>query len=46
MMGADAADVMKQYLARAGGPTGGRETNVHFSDIDRGFIGLISHLGV
>ena len=46
MMGAGAADVMKQYLARAGGPTGGRETNVHFSDMDRGFIGLISHLGV
>lgn len=46
MMGADAADVMKQYMARAGGPTGGRETNVHFSDFDRGFIGLISHLGV
>ncbi|MGK7310917.1 MAG: thiamine pyrophosphate-dependent dehydrogenase E1 component subunit alpha [Candidatus Longimicrobiales bacterium M2_2A_002] len=46
MMGADAADVMRQYLARADGPTGGRETNVHFSDLDRGFIGLISHLGV
>jgi pyruvate dehydrogenase E1 component alpha subunit/2-oxoisovalerate dehydrogenase E1 component alpha subunit len=46
MMGADAADVMKQYMARAGGPTGGRETNVHFSDYDRGFVGLISHLGV
>lgn len=46
MMGAEAADVMKQYLARAGGPTGGRETNVHFSDFDQGFIGLISHLGV
>lgn len=46
MMGAGAADVVKQYLARSGGPTGGRETNVHFSDMDRGFIGLISHLGV
>jgi TPP-dependent pyruvate/acetoin dehydrogenase alpha subunit len=46
MMGASAADVMKQYMARAGGPTGGRETNVHFSDYERGFIGLISHLGV
>ncbi len=46
MMGADAADVMKQYMARADGPTGGRETNVHFSDHERGFIGLISHLGV
>lgn len=46
MMGADAADVMKQYMARAGGPTGGRETNVHFSDYDKGYVGLISHLGV
>ena len=46
MMGADAADVMKQYMAKADGPTGGRETNVHFSDYDKGFIGLISHLGV
>ncbi len=46
MMGADAADVMKQYMAKAGGPTGGRETNVHFSDPARGYIGLISHLGV
>ena len=46
MMGADAADVMKQYMAKADGPTGGRETNVHFSDYDKGYIGLISHLGV
>lgn len=46
MMGADAADVMKQYMAKGDGPTGGRETNVHFSDYDKGYIGLISHLGV
>lgn len=46
LMGAEAAEVMMQYMARAGGPTGGRETNVHFSDYDRGFVGLISHLGV
>ena len=46
MMGADPADVMMQYLARADGPTEGRETNVHFSDYQKGFIGLISHLGV
>ena len=46
MMGADAADIMKQYMARADGPTRGRETNVHFSDYRKGFIGLISHLGV
>ena len=46
MMGADAADVMRQYMAKADGPTGGRETNVHFSDYQKGHIGLISHLGV
>jgi TPP-dependent pyruvate/acetoin dehydrogenase alpha subunit len=46
MMGADATDVMRQYMARADGPTGGRETNVHFSDYRKGYVGLISHLGV
>jgi TPP-dependent pyruvate/acetoin dehydrogenase alpha subunit len=46
MMGADAADVMKQYMAKGDGPTGGRETNVHFSDYRKGYVGLISHLGV
>lgn len=46
MMGAGPAAVMKQYMAKGDGPTRGRETNVHFSDYDKGFIGLISHLGV
>ncbi|HUG39056.1 MAG TPA: thiamine pyrophosphate-dependent dehydrogenase E1 component subunit alpha [Longimicrobiales bacterium] len=46
LMGADAADVMKQYMAKGDGPTGGRETNVHFSDYQNGYVGLISHLGV
>lgn len=46
MMGAPAADVMRQYMAKGDGPTGGRETNVHFSDYQRGYVGLISHLGV
>lgn len=46
VMGADPAHVLSQYMARAGGPSGGRETNVHFTDYERGFIGLISHLGV
>lgn len=46
VMGARPVDVMRQYMARADGPTGGRETNVHFSDYERGFVGLISHLGV
>ncbi|MFW6039701.1 MAG: thiamine pyrophosphate-dependent dehydrogenase E1 component subunit alpha [Gemmatimonadota bacterium] len=46
VMGADPVAVMRQYMAKADGPSGGRETNVHFTDYDRGFIGLISHLGV
>ncbi len=46
LMGADAADVMRQYMAKGDSPTQGREQNVHFWDYDRGFIGLISHLGV
>lgn len=45
VMGADPADVMRQYMARGDGPSRGRETNVHFTDYDHGFIGLISHLG-
>jgi TPP-dependent pyruvate/acetoin dehydrogenase alpha subunit len=46
VMGARPADVMRQYMAKADSPTGGLEQNVHFTDYDRGFIGLISHLGV
>ncbi len=46
VMGARPVDVMCQYMARSGSPTGGREQNVHFTDFRRGFIGLISHLGV
>ncbi|CAN5838399.1 thiamine pyrophosphate-dependent dehydrogenase E1 component subunit alpha [soil metagenome] len=45
-MGARPVDVMRQYMAKADSPTWGREQNVHFTDYDRGFIGLISHLGV
>jgi TPP-dependent pyruvate/acetoin dehydrogenase alpha subunit len=46
VMGADPTDVMCQYMAKADSPTAGREQNVHFTDYDKGFIGLISHLGV
>jgi TPP-dependent pyruvate/acetoin dehydrogenase alpha subunit len=46
LMGADPADVMRQYMANGDGPTAGRETNVHFSDYVKGYVGLISHLGV
>lgn len=46
LMGAEPADVMRQYMAKADSPTQGREQNVHFWDYQKGFIGLISHLGV
>jgi TPP-dependent pyruvate/acetoin dehydrogenase alpha subunit len=46
VMGAQPADVLRQYMAKGDSPTSGREQNLHFTDFDRGFIGLISHLGV
>jgi pyruvate dehydrogenase E1 component alpha subunit/2-oxoisovalerate dehydrogenase E1 component alpha subunit len=46
VMGARPVDVMRQYMAKADSPTHGREQNVHFTDYARGYIGLISHLGV
>src|SRR5687767_4876780 len=38
-------DIFAQYMAKAGGPSGGKDLNIHFGDMDRGFIGPISHLG-
>jgi pyruvate dehydrogenase E1 component alpha subunit/2-oxoisovalerate dehydrogenase E1 component alpha subunit len=46
LMGARPVDFLRQYMAKGDSPTGGREQNVHFTDYQRGFIGLISHLGV
>src|SRR5688572_26755848 len=46
VMGARPVDVLCQYMAKVDSPTWGREQNVHFTDYDRGFIGLISHLGI
>ncbi|HEU5209471.1 MAG TPA: thiamine pyrophosphate-dependent dehydrogenase E1 component subunit alpha [Longimicrobiales bacterium] len=46
VMGARPVDFLRQYMAKGDSPTWGREQNVHFTDYDRGFIGLISHLGV
>lgn len=45
VMGARPVDVLRQYMAKATSPTRGRELNVHFGDLDRGFLGQISHLG-
>ena len=38
-------DIFCQYLARVGGPTRGKDTTLHFGDIDRGTVGPISILG-
>jgi len=38
-------EVFAQYMAKAWGPSGGRDLNIHFGDMDKGFIGPISHLG-
>ncbi len=43
--GATPLEVLRQYMARADGPTRGRELNIHFGGPERGFIGQISHLG-
>src|ERR1700730_12965960 len=38
-------DIFAQYMAKAWGPSGGRDLNIHFGDMKKGFIGPISHLG-
>jgi pyruvate dehydrogenase E1 component alpha subunit/2-oxoisovalerate dehydrogenase E1 component alpha subunit len=38
-------EIFAQYMAKAWGPSEGRDLNIHFGDMQRGFIGPISHLG-
>ena len=38
-------EIFAQYMAKAWGPSGGRDLNIHFGDVNKGFIGPISHLG-
>lgn len=38
-------EVFTQYLARGTSPTGGRDSVVHFGNVERGIIPPISHLG-
>ena len=45
VQGATPLEILRQYMAKAESPTRGRELNIHFGDLDRGFIGQISHLG-
>ncbi|MET0646669.1 MAG: thiamine pyrophosphate-dependent dehydrogenase E1 component subunit alpha [Pyrinomonadaceae bacterium] len=37
--------IFAQYMAKAWGPSEGRDLNIHFGDMEKGFIGPISHLG-
>ena len=36
--------ILAQYMGRAGGPTGGRDGNVHFGDWQLGCVGMVSML--
>src|SRR2546423_8358161 len=38
-------EILAQYMAKAWGPSGGKDLNIHFGDMQKGFIGPISHLG-
>ena|SRR2546423_8491171 len=38
-------EIFAQYMAKAWGPSGGRDLNIHFGNVQKGFIGPISHLG-
>jgi pyruvate dehydrogenase E1 component alpha subunit/2-oxoisovalerate dehydrogenase E1 component alpha subunit len=43
--GAQPVEILRQYMAKGDSPTRGRELNIHYGDLERGFIGQISHLG-
>ena len=45
VQGAKPNEIIKQYMAKGDSPTRGRELNIHYGDLARGFIGQISHLG-
>ena len=45
VQGAKPVEIIKQYMAKGDSPTRGRELNIHYGDLVRGFIGQISHLG-
>src|SRR6266705_3215229 len=45
VMGAKPVEILRQYMAKAESPTHGRELNVHFNDLEKGYLGQISHLG-
>jgi TPP-dependent pyruvate/acetoin dehydrogenase alpha subunit len=38
-------DILRQYMAKGNSPSRGRDLNIHFADMKRGFVGPISMLG-
>src|SRR6187455_661931 len=45
VQGAWPLEILRQYMAKGDSPTRGRELNIHYGDLVRGFIGQISQLG-
>ncbi len=45
VQGALPLEILRQYMAKGDSPTRGRELNIHYGDLVRGFVGQISHLG-
>jgi pyruvate dehydrogenase E1 component alpha subunit/2-oxoisovalerate dehydrogenase E1 component alpha subunit len=43
--GVQPREVMMQYMAKGGSPTGGKDGNTHFGDLKRGLVAPISMLG-
>ncbi|MDX1661325.1 MAG: thiamine pyrophosphate-dependent dehydrogenase E1 component subunit alpha [Gemmatimonadota bacterium] len=43
--GAEPVNVLKQYMAKGTGPSGGKDLNIHFGDLEKGFVGPVSMLG-
>src|SRR3990172_4365894 len=43
--GATPLEILRQHLATADSPTGGRDLGLHIADLQRGFLGHISPLG-
>src|SRR5688572_27844738 len=37
--GAEPVEIIRQYMAKGDSPTRGRELNIHYGDLDRGFVG-------
>lgn len=45
VQGAKPIEILRQYMAKGDSMTRGRELNIHIGDLERGFVGQISHLG-